>query len=218
MCADNTAPFTTVPPCRALDCEYLPAIEGEAMGFKNIFNKRVTDHQEAAAAQMQQQRQAAVIRQGIQAEVEPKLKALAGEVFEAMSAAKWPSIPVDGGTEAGLRAYALGRFHTGFSGSTSGNADAVVDSQGRLALVHGVKILGQWPDQTAISTRPLNEAYEKLLSEVQRSDGPVPTRLTITTEGTLMHCTWYHDAHDQPVYTYAPLEEYLANLAAMTLK
>jgi hypothetical protein len=188
------------------------------MGFKDIFTRKVQEQNAATAAIKEQHRREEVVRQGVQAEVEPKLRALVGEVFEAMASAKWPSIPVGGAPEGEVRAYALGSFRTGFSGSTWGNADAVVDSQGRLAFLHGVKILGQWPDQTAVSTGPLDEPYERLLATVERTDEPGRPTLTITTADTLMYCTSSYDARDQPVYTYLPLEEYLANLAAMTLK
>lgn len=188
------------------------------MGFKDIFTRKVQEQDAAAAGTQEQQRQEALVRQGVQAEVEPKLRALVGEVFEAMASAKWPSIPVEGASDVAITAYALGSFHTGFSGSTWANADAVVDSQGRLAFLHRVEILGQWPDQTAVSTGPLDEPYERLLGAVERTDEPGRPTLTITTADTLMYCRSSYDARDQPVYTYLPLEEYLANLAAMTLK
>lgn len=187
------------------------------MGFRDLFTKRVQEHQEVAEAEQEQKRQEATVRQGVQAQVDPMVKALVAEVFETLSASKWPSIPVI--ERPGVKAYALGSFHSYHSDSEWRNAEAVVDSQGHIAFYHSCKTIGRWPETiTAVSTNPLEGVYESLLDSVQQADEPGRYPISINSDGTLMYChSSGSDYRDNPIYTYKPLDEYLANLAARTV-
>lgn len=185
------------------------------MGFRDIFTRKVIEQQEANAVSAEEKRQAAIVRQGVQAEVEPKIKELVAEVFESMRAAGWPSVPA----QNGVRAHVYGGLRENHPGSRSGNADVVIDSEGRIAFKHAVEVQGEWHERTATASASLAEAYEKILASVKRTDEPdVLHSISINSAGVLMYCECTsYDYFDRPQFKYMPLEQYLAEAATRTV-
>jgi hypothetical protein len=185
------------------------------MGFKDIFKGKLQERQEAVRTQVEQQRSETILRSGIQAEVEPKLRALVGEVYETMREAGWSTVPVPDGT----RAYVLGSMRELFPNSRAGNADVVIDSEGRIAFKHNIDVQGEWNERIALASTSLRDAHEKILARVQRTDEPsVLHTVSINSAGVLMYCECTsYDSFDCPNFTYLPLDQYLANLAARTI-
>lgn len=188
--------------------------------FKDIFSRKLQDQEKVARASAARKETAAVVRSGIQAEIEPKLRAIVLETFETMREMKWPVAQVVPGRDqapTGVTAYAFSPFD---SSRSAGNliAQVVIDSDGKIALHHHVQAVGGRGDQTVVRCYPLDRGYEELLRSATRTDTPEGTGITLNREGGLMFTEATHrDLNDDTVYKTVALTEYLATRAAHTI-
>jgi hypothetical protein len=191
------------------------------VGFRDIFQQKLRGEREKAVAQEAVRVEAAAVRSGIQAEAEPLLRELVGEVFAELQSARWPRVTVTTGYPAqptGLTAYALSPFGPTATGSGRYARALVIDSEGRIVLSHSVATVGDGADRIATHCEHLGTGYEELLRRIVRTDDPQGAGIYLSTAGTLMFSTMAGmDSSDVALYRTELLEEYLARRAAQTL-
>lgn len=188
------------------------------MGFRDVFRKRLQEEQVHAteiAAELQHRQ---MERTGLLAEVEPKLRALTMEVFDTMREAGWPAITVTVNSPTSatdLTAYAFAPLEP-IRSITSVVRALVIDSTGKLALSHSVRVTGEWPDKKPVSCDRLDQGYEYLLSRAVRSNAPRDHCLHLTAAGELWLSESYTQSDDLK-YRTQPLVDFLADRAARTI-
>lgn len=185
-----------------------------------MFKRKLAEQQDVAHEAATRREAAAVQRTGVQAELEPKLRAIVLEAYEAMRQVKWPAAQVltEGFSHdpTGVTAYAFGRFGRGLTRSV--NAEVVIDSDGKIAFNHSVTAVGEGSDKTVVSCYPLYAPYERLLASVQRTDEPEGRALTLNSAGQVIYSrSTGMDRYDHLIYASEPLAEYLATRAAHTV-
>ncbi|WP_422758979.1 hypothetical protein [Paenarthrobacter sp. C1] len=185
------------------------------MDFKDLFGQKLQAQSAAEAAANAAAAEAADAHAAIVRELEPKLRALVLEVFDALRSSGVPPVP-SGGAGSSSQAYALGTIHFNRWGDDP-YCDIAIDSAGKIALRHPVKADKERP-HTVRSCSPLAEGYSQLLGLACRDDEPRnATRVHLSqTTGELMFTNQYI-AGDDYHYRRTSLAEHLAELAAKTV-
>jgi hypothetical protein len=183
------------------------------MSFRDMFEQKLQSHQEGSAAGRQQAEKAASDHAAVVAELEPKLKSLVLEVFDALQSAGYLPVEVSrNGATTGVLAYGLGAVQTNRWGNNP-EVEVAIDSEGRMALRHAVTADRERP-HTVRGCTPLDEGYAELLKLACRDDEPYgEKRVHLNVAGDLTFTDRYI-ASDDWQHKRMPLAEYLAELAA----
>lgn len=187
------------------------------MDFKDLFGQKLQAQSAAADAADAAAVEAADAHAALVRELEPKLRSLVLEVFDALRSSGVPPVPVpSAGAGSPLQGYGLGTIHFNRWGENP-YCDIAVDSVGRIALRHPVKADKERPHRVRACT-PLAEGYSQLLGLACRDDEPRnATRVHLSrTSGELMFTDQYI-AGDDYHYRRTSLAEHLAELAAKTV-